>query len=132
MQLIKTIFDLNLFNGRPLASLVRLTQTISGRLDRILFPLPFGQIKNHTFYLSFVHLISFAKRWSLESGQACPVKRAACFPGVGRTQCLRLSAANCSHYITSQIPYMNLYIENTTYRKHVMNFNGNYTLMSVV
>ena len=26
MQLIKTNFDLNIFNGRPLASLVRLTQ----------------------------------------------------------------------------------------------------------
>ena len=44
MQLIETIFDLIIFNGRPLASLVRLTQTISGRLGRILFPLPFGQI----------------------------------------------------------------------------------------
>ena len=50
MQLIETIFDLIIFNGRPLASLVRLTQTISGRL--------------------------------------------------GRTQCLRLSAANFSHYMT--------------------------------
>jgi len=44
MQLIETIFDSIFFNGRPLASLVRLTQTISGRLGRILFPLPFGQI----------------------------------------------------------------------------------------
>jgi hypothetical protein len=100
MQLKKIIFDLNNFNGRPFASLVRLTQTISGRPGRILFPLPFGQIQNHTFYLSLVHLISFAKRRSLESSQACPVKRVACFSGVGRTQFLHLSAANFSHYIT--------------------------------
>jgi hypothetical protein len=32
------------FNGRPLASLARLTQTISGRPGRISFPLLFGQI----------------------------------------------------------------------------------------
>jgi len=44
MQLIKTTFGSNIFNGRPLASLVRLPQTISGRPGRILFPLPFGQI----------------------------------------------------------------------------------------
>jgi hypothetical protein len=35
MQLIESIFDLIIFNGRPLAALVRLTQTISGRLGRI-------------------------------------------------------------------------------------------------
>jgi hypothetical protein len=90
-ELIKAIFDLNFFNGRPLAALVRLTQTISGRPQRnrlrvsrgrpgrISFPLPFGQIKNH-----IVRLISFAKRCSLGSGH------------VGRKPCLRLSAANFS------------------------------------
>jgi len=36
--------DSIIFNSRPLAALVRLPQTISGRLGRILFPLPFGQI----------------------------------------------------------------------------------------
>jgi len=40
----KNDFDLNIFNGRPLAALARLTQTISGRRGRISFPLPFGQI----------------------------------------------------------------------------------------
>ncbi len=54
MHLMEMDSDLIIFNSRPLVSLVRLTQTISGRPGRIKFPLPFGQIWNHSFYFSLV------------------------------------------------------------------------------